>query len=222
MSQNISRAPARARRATATGRQVLEAQVVAGQGPRASWAALAEVLSWPDKSPALIAALIDGERHGAYPFGTAATMDQTIPVLLAEPALTRAHLETLASFVRGRGRWDYLAQICCHARADAHIVADSLWQARPSSTRALALSTGMLLPVVIKWVREALCNDGSELHATPTDAQFDQIVATASRWEQEVAGNTALHMFLLIHAADFDTEDDLFAVGHAVAATPGR
>jgi len=192
--------------------------VVAAHGCN-SWAALDEVLAWPDKSPALIAALIDGERYGAYPFGTAATMSLTIPVLLAAPAMTRANLADLASFIKGVGRWDYLAQVCCHARVDARIVADLLWQAHPGNTGALALSTGLLLPVFVKWVREVIRKDGGSLYATPTDEQFDQATATASRWEQEIADNTALRMFLLTHAAEFDTEDDLFAVGHALAAT---
>ena len=184
---------------------------------------LVAAVAYPNKSPALIRALIELADGGGYPYSFV-DGDLIMLPLLDEPTLT---LENLRAVVVGRTRpgWPWsrvLAAACAHPLADTDVVIDALWHAPPTAVVEVAVATADLLPLVVNWVvRELERKEITGLHhehASPD--QRARIAAIAWTWRKSCAQNRGLHEFLLAHATSFTDEATLLAAGAALCASP--
>lgn len=149
--------------------------------------------------------------------------DQLVDELLSEPALSDDHLHALTVLVRRRGyRLATLAAICSHPLTSAYTIAISLWGGDGPTARAVSLATKTLLPAATWWVHDELSRGEAPgwLQNGPHPEQQRRITATAARWDAASAGNPTLRAFITASSVDFTSEEEMFAVGTALAAEP--
>jgi len=184
-------------------------------------AALEAAMSQPDKSPALIEAVLNAVTNSWL------DADDRMPMLAAllkEPALTQAHLRTMTKNARFTQGWDTNAAICKHRLVDEEMTIWALWNAPLETLQDVSNAIGTLLPAAIWWVRSAMWrNPPVELSlSSPTPAQHARVSDCVARWAAQVAEVADLASFLTTSSFTFTNEDDMFAVGRAICAQPSR
>lgn len=216
----LARPATLAESATWMGRPDTSEAAIAAYGIPTS-AHLAVVLARAPKGPDLLAAVIDAVVGGVL---TGPGQDGVLADLLAEPAITAAHLISLA---RARPPAGFniealMVALCAHALAPPAMVVDVLWNA-PTSTQAdVAAATGCLLAPAVSWVRRSFRVSKTPGWARwlPSVSQRAEIVAVAERWAAATHGQPDMVAFLLTSSLAFTDEDTMFAAGRALTAAP--
>jgi len=188
-------------------------------------AALDAVMSRPNKSPALIGALLTGATAGWL---SPRQSDDTLLALLGGPALRACdlHAITRTMYTAGRARHSValLSALCGHKLADLGVLIEALWGADPGSIRDVAAITGDLRVTAFWWRHNGPARDQrAGFHGHPASVlSGDALVDTATRWETLTEGNPRLRSFILTGAFDFADENTLLAVGRAITDAPAR
>ena len=170
------------------------------------------------KSPALLGEIINFALHGSF-FNFEETSAYML-TLMGEPALGGEHLLAITRAMCGRARHSdgLMLTICAHPAADVSVLTAALWNAGRGTAALVAAHTGSLLPAAVGWFRTHQV--GHPGYGYPTADECHQIGELVASWTTWCAGDGARTAFLAHHWSDFTTDDELFAVGAALAAAP--
>jgi len=184
---------------------------------------LAVVLARNPKGPDLLAAVVDAVVGGVL---TDPDQDATLAALLAEPAITAAHLISLTRVhsLTGFNIEALMVALCAHALAPPDMVVGVLWRGPESIHVDVAAATGSLLAPAVSWVRRQVraSRTPGQPRLAPSLSQRAEIVAVADRWAAATHGQPAMVAFLLTSSFAFTDEDIMFAAGRALVAAPTR
>jgi len=181
------------------------------------------VMSRPNKSEALVTAIVGDFRVGGRMRYGGRFATRTLRYLLAEPALSAANLVDIAQasvidLLPDAVLW---TEICLHPAVCEETVITVAWTASTAIARDIAVATGLLLPAATSWVgrrRDAVESDRRDWCVTVR--QRDEIETLAGAWAAWAGQDRDLFSFLVTSSFAFTDQDAMFAAARAVCAPP--
>ena len=181
------------------------------------------VMSRPNKSEALVTAIVNDFRADAHMRYSDRFATRTLRYLLAEPALSANNLADIAQVTvmdlfADAGLW---AAICLHPAVREETIITVAWTASTAIARDIAVATGLLLPAATSWVgrrRDLTESDRRDWYVTVRQrAEIKQVAHTWAAW---AGTDRNLVSFLQAGSFAFADQDVMFAAALAVCAPP--